>query len=56
VSHAWLSIYIPDVGWVGLDPTNNIIPIDQHLILAWGRDYSDAIPALISLETTLDKG
>ena len=43
-SHAWLSIYIPGLGWVDLDPTNNIIPTDQHLTLAWGRDYSDVTP------------
>ncbi len=43
-SHAWLSIYIPGMGWVDLDPTNNVIPKDQHLTLAWGRDYSDVTP------------
>ncbi len=43
-SHAWLSIYIPGMGWVDLDPTNNLIPTDQHLTLAWGRDYSDVTP------------
>lgn len=43
-SHAWLSIYIPGTGWVDLDPTNNVIPTDQHLTLAWGRDYSDVTP------------
>lgn len=43
-SHAWLSIYIPGTGWVDLDPTNNVIPSDQHLTLAWGRDYSDITP------------
>ena len=43
-SHAWLSIFIPGMGWVDLDPTNNVIPADQHLTLAWGRDYSDVTP------------
>lgn len=43
-SHAWLALYIPGTGWVGLDPTNNIIPENQHLTLAWGRDYSDVTP------------
>ena len=43
-SHAWLSIFIPGMGWVDLDPTNNVIPTDQHLTLAWGRDYSDVTP------------
>ncbi len=43
-SHAWLAIYIPGTGWVDLDPTNNVIPTDQHLTLTWGRDYSDVTP------------
>jgi transglutaminase-like putative cysteine protease len=43
-SHAWVSLYIPGTGWVDLDPTNNVIPTDQHLTLAWGRDYSDVTP------------
>jgi len=43
-SHAWLSIFIPGMGWMDLDPTNNVIPTDQHLTLAWGRDYSDVTP------------
>ncbi len=43
-SHAWFSIYIPGFGWVDFDPTNNIIPENQHLIVAWGRDYYDLPP------------
>jgi transglutaminase-like putative cysteine protease len=43
-SHAWVSIYIPGMGWVDLDPTNDVIPTDQHLTLAWGRDYTDVTP------------
>jgi len=43
-SHAWLSVYIPDTGWVDLDPTNNLIPGKQHITLAWGRDYGDVTP------------
>jgi len=43
-SHAWLSLYIPDIGWVDLDPTNNLIPGHQHITLAWGRDYGDVTP------------
>jgi transglutaminase-like putative cysteine protease len=43
-SHAWLSFFIPGTGWVDLDPTNNLIAGDQHLTLAWGRDYSDVTP------------
>ena len=43
-SHAWVSLYVPDEGWVDLDPTNNIIPGESHITLAWGRDYSDVAP------------
>lgn len=43
-SHAWLSLYVPDLGWVDLDPTNNLIPGEQHITLAWGRDYADVTP------------
>ena len=43
-SHAWVSLYVPDWGWVDLDPTNNLIPGASHITLAWGRDYSDVAP------------
>jgi transglutaminase-like putative cysteine protease len=43
-SHAWISLYVPDMGWVDLDPTNNILPGESHITLAWGRDYSDVAP------------
>jgi transglutaminase-like putative cysteine protease len=43
-SHAWLSIYCPGVGWIDLDPTNNQIPSDKHITVAWGRDYDDVSP------------
>ena len=43
-SHAWLSVYCPHIGWVGLDPTNDQVPSDKHILLAWGRDYDDVGP------------
>jgi transglutaminase-like putative cysteine protease len=43
-SHAWISIWSPDLGWVDFDPTNNLIPGDKHITLAWGRDYGDVSP------------
>ena len=43
-SHGWCSVFVPQLGWVDFDPTNNIIPSDQHIILAWGRDFSDVTP------------
>ncbi|WP_447968496.1 transglutaminase family protein [Nitrospira sp. M1] len=43
-SHAWLSVWCPDFGWIDFDPTNNMIPGDEHITLAWGRDYGDVSP------------
>jgi transglutaminase-like putative cysteine protease len=43
-SHAWFAVYIPDMGWLEFDPTNNTLPHEQHITLAWGRDYSDVTP------------
>ena len=43
-SHAWFSVYLPQLGWVDFDPTNNQVPTDQHITVAWGRDYSDVTP------------
>ena len=34
----------PGVGWVDFDPTNNCVPFDGHITVAWGRDYSDVSP------------
>jgi len=43
-SHAWLSVHGPGLGWIDVDPTNDQIPADQHITLAWGRDYGDVTP------------
>jgi transglutaminase-like putative cysteine protease len=43
-SHAWISLWLPEQGWVDLDPTNDLIPSDEHITLAWGRDYGDVSP------------
>ncbi|MGP0593610.1 transglutaminase family protein [Nitrospira sp. T9] len=43
-SHAWIAAWSPGLGWVDFDPTNNIIPSDEHITLAWGRDYGDVSP------------
>jgi len=43
-SHAWVSAYCPKVGWIDLDPTNNLVPSKGHVTLAWGRDYGDVSP------------
>jgi transglutaminase-like putative cysteine protease len=43
-SHAWVSVYCPGTGWLDVDPTNNLIPSQSHVTLAWGRDYGDVSP------------
>ncbi len=43
-SHAWLAVFTPGLGWVDFDPTNNMLPSERHLTLAWGRDYGDVSP------------
>ncbi len=43
-SHAWFSVYHPAAGWFDFDPTNDHCPDDRHIIVAWGRDYSDVTP------------
>jgi transglutaminase-like putative cysteine protease len=43
-SHAWVSAYCPGVGWLDMDPTNNLVPSNGHVTLAWGRDYGDVSP------------
>jgi transglutaminase-like putative cysteine protease len=43
-SHAWIGVYCPDFGYIDFDPTNGCIPSDEHVTLAWGRDFSDASP------------
>lgn len=43
-SHAWFAVFIPGYGWFDFDPTNNIIPYDQHIVLGYGRDYADIAP------------
>lgn len=43
-THAWVSLFCGDAGWVDLDPTNNQVPGERHVLLAWGRDYDDVSP------------
>jgi transglutaminase-like putative cysteine protease len=43
-SHAWISVYAPECGWVDLDPTNGIMVRDEHVTVAYGRDYDDVSP------------
>jgi len=56
-SHAWASSFVPDVGWVDLDPTNDQFVGDRYVTTAWGRDYRDVSPVkgVIYTESTSDE-
>ncbi len=44
-SHAWVGCWLgPEHGWIDLDPTNGIVVREEHVVVAWGRDYSDITP------------
>ena len=44
-SHAWVACWLgPEIGWIDLDPTNNLLVRDEHVTLAWGRDFHDVSP------------
>jgi transglutaminase-like putative cysteine protease len=43
-THAWVEVLLPALGWVGFDPTNNLIAGERHLRVAIGRDYADVPP------------
>lgn len=44
-SHAWVSVFCGEkAGWVDADPTNNLLPGERHITVAWGRDFSDVSP------------
>lgn len=43
-SHAWVSVWAPETGWVDFDPTNNLLPKEEHITLGFGRDFQDVSP------------
>jgi transglutaminase-like putative cysteine protease len=43
-THAWVEALLPNLGWVGFDPTNALVAGDRHIRTALGRDYSDVPP------------
>lgn len=42
--HAWFRVFCPGTGWVDFDPTNNVQPAEEHIIVAHGRDFDDVSP------------
>jgi transglutaminase-like putative cysteine protease len=43
-THAWVEAFLPELGWVGFDPTNCLVTGDRHIRTAIGRDYADVPP------------
>jgi len=43
-THAWVEAFLPNLGWIGFDPTNDLIVGDRHIAVAVGRDYADIPP------------
>ena len=43
-THAWVEFYTPSQGWLGIDPTNNIWTMDNHVKLSVGRDFNECTP------------
>jgi len=43
-SHAWVQLYIPNVGWKGFDPTNGVLPHTDHVRVGYGRHFGDTSP------------
>jgi transglutaminase-like putative cysteine protease len=43
-SHAWVQLYLPNVGWKGFDPTNGVLPEGGHVRIGYGRHYRDVTP------------
>ncbi len=43
-THAWVEAYLPSMGWIGFDPTNDIQAAERHIRVAVGRDYADVPP------------
>lgn len=43
-SHAWVAVFVPELGWVEFDPTNDCLADERHLVLACGRDFGDVSP------------
>jgi len=43
-THAWVEAFLPELGWIGFDPTNDLVAGDRHIRTAIGRDYSDVPP------------
>lgn len=53
-THAWIEALLPGLGWVGFDPTNNMLTDERHIRVAIGREYSDVPPTRGVFKGTAD--
>lgn len=53
-THAWLEALLPGLGWVGFDPTNNLVAGERHIRTAVGRDYADVPPTMGTMKGKAD--
>jgi transglutaminase-like putative cysteine protease len=53
-THAWVEAFLPQLGWVGFDPTNDLIASGRHIRTAIGRDYADVPPTVGTMKGKTD--
>ncbi|MBV9301242.1 MAG: transglutaminase family protein [Acidobacteriaceae bacterium] len=53
-THAWVEALLPGLGWMGFDPTNNLIAGGRHIRTAIGRDYADVPPTVGTMKGSAD--
>jgi len=50
--HAWVRVWCgASAGWIEFDPTNNIEAGADHIVVGYGRDYSDVAPVVGVMKT-----
>lgn len=54
-THAWTEVFVPGIGWQGLDPTHNCQPDETYVKIAVGRDYADVAPVRGTYKGTTDR-
>jgi transglutaminase-like putative cysteine protease len=54
-THAWVEVFIPTAGWLGLDPTHNCQIGDTYVKIGVGRDYADVPPVAGNYRGTLNR-
>ena len=53
-THAWVEAFLPSLGWIGFDPTNNVPVGVRHIRTAVGRDYADVPPTMGTMKGKAD--